>query len=170
MLHLEAIKFSKTLSRLTANIVSQVNLASTFTYFSAGLHYGAKAFQSTDPIFIKQEKQPFSTVCEVSNLPLCPQGSGLLRARAGGHEEDPAADRRQPAGVEAHRGRAAAGVSDPGGGAPEDAREAEDRAGQGDGGGSGKPGEVPQAAGVAQHVREHRQGQCETQALFTSRP
>lgn len=69
---------------------------------------------------------------DMTHQSVCPSpGSGLLRARAGGHEENSAADRRQPVGMETHRGRAAAGISDPGGGAPENPRQTEDRVGQG---------------------------------------
>lgn len=89
----------------------------------------------------------------------CSPGSSVLRTRAGGHEANPAADGRQPAGVEADRGRAAAGVPDSGGGAPENAGEAPGRAGPRVGRGSGKPREVAQAAGGAQHGRELHQGQ-----------
>ena len=140
-----------------------VFLVQTFIYIhsnSKTLNYGAKlSVQSFRPLLLKpfscSASGVFQTVSHFST------GSSLLRARAGGHEENPAADRRQPAGVEAHRGRTAAGVSDAGGGSPENARKAEGRAGPGNGRGSGKPGEVPQAAGVTHRSGELGQGRCE---------
>lgn len=92
--------------------------------------------------------QIFSAVVNTFTSVRLSPGSGLLWARAGGHEENPAAYRRQPLGMETHWGRAATGVSDSGGGAAENPRKTEGRAGQGVGRGSGKPGEVLQAAVV----------------------
>ena len=93
-------------------------------------------------------------------------GSGVLRARAGGHEENPAADLRQPAGVEEDRGRVAAGVPDAGGVAAEDPEQAEGRAAARAGGVEGQQGEGSEAPGLPRHSREQRQGTDRDRAHF----
>lgn len=88
-------------------------------------------------------------------------GSGVLWAWARGHEENPATHRRQPAGLETHGGRAEAGISDSGGGTPENAWKTEGGIGQGDRWGSRQPGQVSQAPVVTRCRREQHQGGCE---------
>lgn len=183
VLHIEAINFDKERSPLDSEHCQPSHFGFRFClhwFFFSAWDYNLmrKLFQppKSFPLarWVRSAVATFAVMllCVLNlllrwgNTSLClSSGSGLLWARVGGHEENSAAHGRQPVGMETHGSRTATGISDTGGGAPEDPRKTEGRTGPGIGRSSGEPGEVPQASVVTHCSREQCQGESASQAV-----